>query len=123
MPVIASARPGRRPDPTLQDLWRQRFLRFEHAGLSVVAFCAHEGVSTPSFYAWRQRLRQPPAVATTRSSTASPTEFARLVPVRVRPAVAPVEILLPGGVVVRLAPGCDLDFVRALVTALEGKPC
>jgi hypothetical protein len=38
-------------------------------------------------------------------------------------APAPVELVLPGGVVLRLAPGCDLDFVRTLVAALGGRPC
>jgi len=112
MPAPLSARPGRRPDPALPDLWRQRLQRFERSGLSAVAFCAKEGVSVPSFYAWRRRLLRPPI------ETA-----ARLVPVRLFPAAAPVEILLPDGLVLRLAAGCDLDFVRALVATLGERPC
>jgi hypothetical protein len=77
-----------------------------------VAFCAKEGVSAPSFYAWRRRLSQPPA-----------EPAARLLPVRVLPVAASVELLLPGGLVLRLAPGCDLDFVRSLVEILGGQPC
>ena len=87
MPATASARPGRRPDPALQDLWRQRFLRFERSGLSTVVFCAQESVSPLSFYAWRQRLRQPLDQAATSSAVPS-AEFARLVPVRVLEAAA-----------------------------------
>ena len=111
MPVPPSARPGRPSDPALEDLWRQRLRRFEHSGLSALAFCAKEGVSAPSLYAWRRRL-QPPA-----------EEVARLIPVRLLPAAAPVEVLLPGGLALRLAPGCDLDFVRALIAALGERPC
>lgn len=111
MPALPSARLGRRPDPVLEDLWRQRLRRFERSGLSAVAFCAEEGVSAPSFYAWRRRLR--PA--------AEPA--ARLVPVRLLPAAPPVEVVLPGGLVLRLTPGCDLDFVRSLVAALGDGPC
>ena len=122
MPAPSSARPGRRPDPALADLWRQRLQRFEGSGLSAVAFCAHEGVSPPSFYAWRQRLRQPPAEPAARRA-APPADGARLVPVRLLPAAAPVEVLLPGGLVLRLAPGCDLDFVRALADTLGSRPC
>jgi hypothetical protein len=60
MPATPSSRPGRRPDPARRDLWRQRLARFERSGLSVPDFCAAEGLSAPSFYAWRRRLRQGP---------------------------------------------------------------
>jgi hypothetical protein len=36
--------------------WRERLARFARAGTTVVQFCVDEGVSTPSFYAWRRRL-------------------------------------------------------------------
>ena len=36
--------------------WRERLARFALAGTSIVRFCLDEGVSTPSFYAWRKRL-------------------------------------------------------------------
>lgn len=122
MPALSSEHPGRRPDPALVDLWRQRLQRFEHAGLSAVAFCAKEGVSTATFYAWRQRLRQPPAEPTT--APGGPADGAsRLLPVRLLPATAPVEVVLPAGLVLRLTPGCDLDFVCALAGALGERPC
>ena len=111
MPAPSSVRPGRRPDPALEDLWRRRIQRFERSGLSALAFCAKEGVSAPSFYAWRRRL-QPPV-----------EQAARLVPVHLLPTAAPVEVLLPGGLVLRLTPGCDLDFVRTLVARLGERSC
>src|SRR4051794_530077 len=136
MPATSSERPGRRPNSALQDLWRQRLRRFERSGLSAVAFCAKEGVSTPAFYAWRRRLRLPPAASGARGAFPPPPFYAwpprfrqppaeqaarpdrptgadaRLVPVRLLPAAAPVDLVLRGGGVLRLAPGCDLDFVR-----------
>jgi hypothetical protein len=118
MPATSSTRPGRPPDPALQELWRQRLRRFERSGLSAVAFCAKERISVPSFYAWRRRLSRQDA-RPLRTTAAD----ARLVPVRVLPAPAPVELALPGGTVLRLAPGCDLAFVRSLVDALGGRPC
>jgi len=36
--------------------WRERLARFARAGISIVEFCLNEGISTPSFYAWRKRL-------------------------------------------------------------------
>ncbi len=90
MPLPSSTRPGRRPDPALADRCRQRLLHFERSGLSAVAFCAKEGVSPPSFYAWRQRLRQPPVEQDARTSMLA-AELARLLP------AAPAEVLLPSG--------------------------
>jgi transposase len=106
-----SSRSGRRPDPAVHTLWQQRLLRFERSGLSVTAFCDREGVSTPSFYAWRRRLR-----------CAAP-DGPRFLPVQVLPVAAPIELVLPGGAVLRLSSGCDLAFVRALVDSLGGAPC
>jgi hypothetical protein len=122
MPALSSVRLGRRPDPALADLWRQRLQRFERSGLSTPAFCAKEGVSVPSFYAWRRRLRQPAAQQAARPA-APAADATRLVPVRIATSAAPVEVVLPGNVVLRLKPGCDLDFVRTLVATLGGRPC
>jgi putative transposase len=36
--------------------WREVMLRFSEAGTTVSAFCAREGLSTSSFYRWRERL-------------------------------------------------------------------
>lgn len=121
MPDPSASRPGRRPVPALHDLWRQRLARFDSSGLSATAFCAREAISLPSFYAWRRRL-----CGTTRpASTADPAVLpadARFVSVRLL-APTPVEVLLPCGATLRLAPGCDLDFVRTLVTALGDPSC
>jgi transposase len=90
--------------------WADRVARFAASGVTAAAFCAAEGVSLPAFYSWKRRLAAPP-----------PAE-PRLLPVRLAPAPA-VELALPGGAVLRLAPGCDLAFVRSLVDALTGGLC
>ena len=121
MPATSSGRLGHRPSSVLQDLWRQRLQRFERCGLSAVAFCAKRASlpppSMPGAAACASRpLRGPPAAH-------PPDADARLVPVRLLPAAAPVELLLRGGGVLRLAPGCDLDFVRLVVATLGDLPC
>src|SRR3954454_16897992 len=114
MPAPASARTGRRPDPKLRQLWEQRLLHFERSGLSATAFCAQHRLPLPSFYAWRRRLRKPTPAAASPSRAVAEVPF---LPIQVLSAIAPVEVLLPTGAVLRLAPGCDLAFVRSLVDA------
>src|SRR4051794_6009130 len=100
MPAPPCERPGRRPNSTLEELWRQRLLRFECSALSAAGFCAKAAPPTASFSPGPQRLRQPPAEPT--APPAGPDDgAARLVPVRLLHADAPIEVVLPGGLVLR----------------------
>lgn len=102
--------------------WTERLARFAASGLSVAHFCAREGVSAPSFYSWKRRL----AVGTAGRAGQRSAEAAsgpRLLPVHLAPPGSAVELVLPDGAVLRLVPGCDLAFIRALVEALGGAPC
>ena len=73
--------------------WREVMRRFDAAATSVQAFCANEGLSTTSFYRWRERLDHADhdGVAAARHST--------MPAVRARSAVGFVELgsLLGGG--------------------------
>jgi len=116
MPSSAS-RPGRRPDPATPRRWQQRLDRFRRSGLSVADFCDREGISTASFYTWRRRLQADPALNT--------ADEPHLVPVRLvpPPPSAPVELLLPSGVVVRLSPDTDPAWLRQLLPLLGVASC
>ena len=113
----SASRPGRRPDPATHRRWQQRLDRFRTSGLTVANFCEREGISTASFYAWRRRFEASPAPAA--------ADAPRLVPVRLAtpPANAPVELLLPSGVVLRLSPDTDLLWLRQLLPLLGVAPC
>jgi len=53
------------------DGWRELLRRFDAAATTVDEFCAREGLSTSSFYRWRERLRRsdtPVAVARARAN-------------------------------------------------------
>ena len=43
------------PSPKSME-WRDRFVRFEKSGQTVIDFCLSEGVSQPSYYHWRKKL-------------------------------------------------------------------
>jgi hypothetical protein len=108
---LPEKRPARSRAQTRQ-VWVERLRRFTDSGASVVAFCQQEGISSHAFYYWKNKLHP----------RAFQTDQPRLLPVRLKDAV-PVELALPNGCALRLAPGCDLDFVRRLVDALGGEPC
>ena len=74
----------RREASSAQERWRARLARFDAQGDSVVRFCAREGVSAASFYAWRARLRSIATPATTSTPKAS-VAVARKAPAVVQP--------------------------------------
>jgi transposase len=113
MPI--SSRPGRRPDLATRHRWQQRLEHFRRSGLTVADFCDREGLSVASFYAWKRRLAADPG----------PEPVPRFVPVRIvtPPASAPVELILPSGLVLRLTPGVDLAWLRQLFGLLGDAPC
>ena len=45
-------------DTEQQQFWQMVLETFKSSGLSIRQFCKQEGLSEPSFYAWRKRLIQ-----------------------------------------------------------------
>ena len=48
--------------------WQERFTRFERSGTTITQFCLDEGISTPSFFAWRRKLGRKPAGGSSHSA-------------------------------------------------------
>ncbi len=113
----SSSPPGRRPDPATRQRWQQRLDRYRKSDLTVASFCKREGISTASFYTWRRRLSA--------DSTLPAADTSRLVPVRlVTPATdAPVELLLPSGIILRLTSDANVVWLRQLLGLLGVNPC
>jgi len=113
---------GNPRDPHKEQFWRRLLRQWRRSGLSIRAFCAQHDLSEPSFYAWRRTLadRDPPAPA--------------FVPVTVLPeppapttpdaaASSGLELLLPGGRVLRVGAAFDAPTLRRLLACLEeGRP-
>jgi hypothetical protein len=109
---------GRQPDPHLADQWQHRLQRYRASGQTVAAFCAAEGVSVASFYAWQRRLR-----ATTPPTPKIATAF---VPVHLRrlDLNTTLELLLPDGLVLRLPADVEPLWLRQLLDLPGGAtPC
>ena len=93
-------------------IWRERLARYRRCGETVADFCEREGVSTPTFYAWKRRLGSG-SVNGPAARRAAPL----FVPLSLG-AVAPgVRIVLPGGAVVELPPGADERLLRTCIRA------
>jgi transposase len=107
-----------------RDEWARRVKRWEASGLGAAAFAAREGLAAKSLVWWRWRLRSTPAAST-------PEPAPRFVPVRLVDAPArrssadgAIEIALPNGRVVRVAPGFDpAALEQVLAIAARGEAC
>ena len=87
------------------DLIRQQ----ERSGMAVSAFCREHGVSEPSFYGWRKRLKGsgPVRFALVESGASSASDKAA------------VELVLASGDCLRIAPGTDAATLRTVLSVLR----
>ena len=103
--------------------WRSVLKEQSKSGLTVKAFCQQQGVSVPSFYAWRRKLMK-------RNSDARGQEDdpPRMVPVTVIPPVPTmaresgrIEIVTPGGFTLRvdgtLSPAEIAELLRVVLAS------
>lgn len=110
------ARKGPRRSGERRSYWLAAIELQAESGLSVRQFCRQEGLSEPSFYAWRRRLATPrePALA-----KPVPPAAPNFVPVHVADSDSPLVIELAGGVTLRVAEGCSRELLTTAVEALR----
>jgi transposase-like protein len=104
--------------------WRERLKRFESSGLSIDAFCQQEDVGRSQFGQWLRALRGKHLNGPATDGETRLAEGPAFVPVMVKPQF--IEILLPGGGLVRLSASIDravlLDVIRVVSTVLQESP-
>jgi len=89
-----------------RDTWQRRVAACERSSLTHAEFARTRGVKVRTLRSWIYRLRRE-------------TPEARLLPVRVTDGTcAGVEIVLPSGIIIRLASGTPADEAAAFVRAL-----
>jgi hypothetical protein len=119
-------------DAGKERFWRAVFGRQAQSGLAVAEFCRREGLSQPSFYAWRRTIAARGGRG--EKPTASRSRAVGFVPVRLshpapRSAAAAtslseapsITIELSGGLVLRLPEAISPQRLAALVRALEAR--
>jgi hypothetical protein len=96
--------------------WQDRLKRFDSSGMPIEAFCQQEEVCRTQLAQWLGALR-----GTAGEGEGQPAEGPAFVPVTVKAQF--IEILLPGGGLVRLSAGIQqsllMDIVRLVSTVLE----
>ncbi|MCP4194703.1 MAG: hypothetical protein GY768_29215 [Planctomycetaceae bacterium] len=91
--------------------WTGRLRRFEQANQTVGRFCLDEGVSQPSFYSWRKKLRE-------LSPAPGGSQFQ---PVHITSSslgAARQETIVRLGREIEIELGCDLAIVESVVKQL-----
>ena len=127
---------GRKRQRLTDGQWRRVFERQRRSGLSIVAFCDREGVATSTFFTKRRQLEtesgpgeptSPPAFVEVTSvgeagATGSASEDAGDGGgddhAGATEAGNPLELVLRGGVTVRVRPGFDAALLRQVVEVL-----
>ena len=108
------AKRGSAPSEERRSYWQAAIDLQHQSGLSVRQFCQQEGLSLPSFYAWRRRLQM-----AEHEGPRAPDVAANFVPVHVADRPSPLWIELADGVTLRVSEGCSPELLRTAVEALR----
>lgn len=104
--------------------WRRIVEDWRRSGLSAPDYAEGKGLTAGMIYAWSSRLQKLDAVAVAMSRPATPG-FLPVTIIDAAPAAASVrssalEVVLPGGEVIRVAADADLSHLGRVVAALRG---
>lgn len=126
---------NRRYDLEKAQLWRLRIDQQQRSGLNVREFCRREAVSEPSFYAWRRELTKRDATdpqsanqAVAHSRTVIPVEVVDPPQIHLPAdlhaaqlaATSCVELVTPGGCLLRFTPDIEPASLRSLLEVIAG---
>ena len=107
-------------DADKQAFWQLAISEQRRSGLSVRGFCRREGLSEASFYSWRRTL----AERASEAKEANEPSFVQVTSAASEPqspaaAASSLEVVLPGGAVVRVPMGFDAALLRQVVEVLS----
>jgi hypothetical protein len=100
--------------------WEARIAAWRASGQSAEAFASGRGLKPGTLRWWSSHLRRRGA-----SASKPKVDFARVVAKSARDegrGETGIELILPSGCRVRVAPGFDAATLRAVVDALRGRP-
>jgi len=104
-------------DTKKEAYWRRQFVEHRSSGKSVAEFCRRRRIPLHQFYWWKRRL----ASLDDQGRTGQDQSESGFVPVRLPVftfSTGMIEIVHPGGCVVRIPPGFDADSLRRVLGTL-----
>jgi len=128
-------------DMAKERYWRRMLRQWRGSGLTGRDFCGEQGLSEPSFYAWRREIGRRDQEKAAASKSARRPRAGRavaaegpvagvaepaFVKVKVDGGVSPlpaIEVVLSPGRVLRVRSGFDAELLRQLVRLLEEPAC
>ena len=105
-----------------ESYWREVLSRQTESGLSIPAFCVSAGISSPSFYAWRKRLRERETderAAKPRCRVDGTPSDNSFIPLQFRDSVSALEVIHPLGYRVRVTGEVDGHALRQVLEVLD----
>lgn len=105
-----------------QVYWQDAVKRQSISGLSIREFCEREGVSEPSFYLWRKRVRPgtdeegPRTTDTAGSDTRISGKF---IPLKLLDPTSELEVIHPLGYRIRLSGEINATELRRVLDVLD----
>lgn len=100
------------------EYWQGIVDQFQQSGQAVQAFCTERGLSVPSFYQWKRRLRDGDAAA------ASGILPVKLLPAAPSDLAETIQVVTPNGFVVRVNASLSTEalarLLRTVASSTEG---
>lgn len=117
---------GKARDVAREARWRRLVTAQAHSGRNVRAYCRERGLSESAFWFWKRELaRRDTEERSDRTKNRKPKRKRpprrpAFVPVSLASAtsVAPLEVVLTGGVSVRVSAGCEEASLRMVLEVL-----
>ena len=101
-------------DKKKEQRWRRLLRERRSSGKSVVKFCGERRISVHQFYWWQRQLRSRDGAGFSSESSAG----CGFVPVRISLSSPAIEVVHPGGCLIRVAAGVDAKLLRCVLDAL-----
>lgn len=101
--------------------WQEIIGRQADSGVSVRQFCGEEGISEPSFYAWRRKLGNPARggrrpLTSNRGGSRNDEDF---IPLKLPESPGAVEVVHPSGCRIRVTGEVDARGLQQILDALD----